>query len=35
MEFQELKNKVFEMKNCLDWFNNKLDIVVVREIEII
>lgn len=35
MEFQELKNKASEMKNCLDWLNNKLDTVVVREIETI
>ena len=35
MEFQGLKNTVSEIKKCLDELINKLDSVIVGEIEII
>ena len=35
MEFQGLKNTVSEIKNCLDELINKLESVIIGEIEII
>lgn len=35
MEFQGLRNTVSEIKNCLDELINKLESVIIGEIEII